>query len=144
MEVRKVNRVIGEMTAYDDRLWDELERFSYDTQSFYKLYIDRITRSLPTTQTVTASGGVTLTSLYIRCESNGGAVNITANPQIAVGFEDGERLTLEGTSDTNTLQFDDGNGLSMSASVILGDKDILEFTWNNTASLWIMAGSDTK
>jgi len=80
----------------------------------------------------------------MRIVSDGGDVNITANPQISSGSIDGQLLIIEGTSDTNRVIFDDSDGLSMSASVTLGNEDTLEFRWNKIKSLWIMTGSDTK
>ena len=76
--------------------------------------------------------------------SDGGEVNITTNPQIVAGKVDGQIIILKGTSDVNTIIFEDGNGLSMSASVTLGNKDILSFYWDSSDSLWIMLYANTK
>ncbi len=40
--------------------------------------------------------------------------------------------------------FNDGDGLSMSTSVTVGDEDVLIFHWNSSKNLWIMENSDTK
>ncbi len=49
---------------------------------------------------------------YMLVAGDGGAIDITANPQIVDGA-DGAVLTLEGTSDVNTVLLEDGNGLSL-------------------------------
>ncbi len=98
----------------------------------------------PITTIITAAGGLTITNTLMRIVSDGGDVNITANPQISAGTLDGQQIFIEGTSDTDKVIFDNGNGLSMSTSVTLGDKDMLFFIWNNNDSVWVMLGSDTK
>lgn len=94
--------------------------------------------------TITAAGGVTVTNAIMRVQSDGGEVNITVNPQIADGASDGQFVILQGLSDTDTLIFEDGNGLSMSASVTLGLDGILVFIWDSGDDNWIMVTSDTK
>ena len=95
-------------------------------------------------ETITASGGIDATHTLMRVVSSGGDVNITADPQITPGNLDGQRLYVQGTSDTNKVILDNGDGLSMSVSITLGDKDVIFFLWNSTESLWVMITSDTK
>lgn len=94
--------------------------------------------------TITASGGLTVTHDIMRIVSDGGSVNITANPQISPGNRDGQSLKIIGTSDPDQVIFDPGDGLSMSESVISGDKDTLAFLWSTDENLWVMETSDTK
>ena len=144
MEIKKLNRPLGKMTDYDSALWNQLERFSYDIELYFKL--NRVNTRVSSQPSVSASGGISLTSFYIRCESDGGEVNITANPQIEAGIDvyDGKILIIEGTSDTNTLIFENGDGLLMGSSFTLGDGDIIAFSWNKDKSKWVMLYSDTK
>lgn len=94
--------------------------------------------------TVTASGGLNVTHSMMRIVSDGGAVNVTADPQISPGSIDGEPLEVQGTDDTNSVTFEDGDGLSMSTSITLAANGMLVFRWNSSQSLWIMKTSDTK
>jgi len=94
--------------------------------------------------TITASGGLTVTHDIMRIVSDGGDVNITANPQITPGTRDGQPLKIIGTSDTNKVIFDNGDGLSMSISVTVGNKDVIDYHWSVSENEWIMDGSDTK
>jgi len=89
---------------------------------------------------------IPLTSLYIGVSSDGGDVMIDpiTGPRIAAGDESGDVLTLIGLSNTDKILLEDGNGLSMSTSVTLGEGDTLTLKWNEDESLWEMITSDTK
>lgn len=83
------------------------------------------TRAAPTN--VTAAGGITPAGKWfeaIFCQGSGGAIDITANPQIAAGTV-GQLLLLIGRSSTNTLKFDDGTGLALNGSMTLEADDTL-------------------
>lgn len=67
-------------------------------------------------------------------ESDGGAVNLTSNPQIAAGNIVGQMITVVGTSASDTLQLDDGTGLSLNGSCILDDNQAITLLWNG--SVW--------
>lgn len=94
------------------------------------------------TQSIAATIGIQIPSpvnnLIMRIIGDGGAVNITADPQISFGF-DGQTITLEGMDDTNTVQLDDGNGLKLAggASFTLSDDDVITLHYNGTKDLWI-------
>lgn len=60
------------------------------------------------------------------------ALDISANPQISAGTLVGQRLTLRGCSDVNTVQLEDGNGLKLNGLCILADGSELELVWNGT------------
>jgi len=94
--------------------------------------------------TVTAAVGLTVTHGIMKIVSDGGTINITANPQISPGKRDGQPLKVVGTSDTNKVIFDDGDGLSMSTSVTVSDKGVIDYHWSVGENEWIMDGSDTK
>lgn len=66
--------------------------------------------------------------------SSGGAVPVTANPQISAGVKVGQELILRGTSNTNYITLADGNGLSLSASINLDLNDALYLAWDG--SVW--------
>jgi hypothetical protein len=70
-------------------------------------------------------------------QGDGGAVTVTGNPAIGAGT-DKDRLTLVGQSDTNTLTFTSGNGLSLSggAAFTLGAEDTLQLSYDSGASVW--------
>lgn len=91
------------------------------------------------TQNITAAGGIgtTVFARIIRVQGSGGAVDITATLQIAAGT-DGQMITLEGRSDTNTLKFDDGNGLQLSGgtSFTMGKGDMLTLIYDSTDAFW--------
>jgi len=96
--------------------------------------------------TVTAAGGLTVTHTLMRVASaiELGDVNITANPQITPGDLDGQQLFIQGTSDTEKVIFEPGDGLSMSVAVTLGNNDVLVFLWDTDENVWVMVTSDTK
>jgi hypothetical protein len=71
-------------------------------------------------------------------KSNGGAVDMSVNPQIAAGTKNGQKLQLIFTSATDTVLLEDGNGLKLlngKRRSTLGTA--LEFTWDADSSLWI-------
>lgn len=67
--------------------------------------------------------------------SDGGAIDISASPQIVAGLQ-GDLLTLNGTSDTNTITFDDNGTLALwnDYPMILTDGDTITFVYNATLS----------
>ena len=107
--------------------------------SLYYRYDDEITVS-PITA-ITAAGGITVTHQDMRIIGSGGAINITADPQIAPG-KDRQRVMIQGTDDTNTVQFDDGTGLQLEGGVscVLGKNDTIDLFYDSVESLWIETG----
>lgn len=87
---------------------------------------------------ITAAGGVSFSgSNYFNIQyiqGSGGAVTVTATPQIAAGSLVGQQLILICTSATNTVTFADGNGLSLNGSLLCGDNSAIQLNWNG--SLW--------
>jgi hypothetical protein len=95
------------------------------------------------TQDVNATVGVNIpspvTNILIRIQSaTSGSTDITADPQIAEGF-DGQKITLEGMDDTKTVKLDNGTGLKLAggASFTLGEDDVLVLHYNASKQLWI-------
>jgi hypothetical protein len=70
---------------------------------------------------------------YIRLvQGSGGAVDISANPQIAAGTIAGQRLLLRGCSDTNTVKLEDGTGIKINGDCILSSGTTIEMFWDGT------------
>ncbi len=88
------------------------------------------------TASITAAGGITATAIHMHIAGDGGPVDITANPQIAAGG-DGQYLILNGTSNSNTVQLDDGNGLHLhNGTYIMGNHDYIVFFYDTGESAW--------
>ena len=62
---------------------------------------------------------------------DGGPIDITAVPQIVDGLE-GDVLTLTGTSNTNTVKFEDTANIAMNSGlpITLGDGDSITFVYD--------------
>lgn len=71
----------------------------------------------------------------IYVQGDGGAIDITANPQIQAGTIDGQEMILVGRSDTNTVLLEDGNGLSLNGSCLLGSNVTITLSWDT--SVWV-------
>lgn len=94
--------------------------------------------------TITAAGGITFTQssgerqiIYCQGDTTTGT-DITANPQITAGTSTSYNLELilYGTSDTRTIQLDDGNGVSLNGSdCVLYSGSILHLLWNGSS--WV-------
>jgi len=87
---------------------------------------------------IVAGTGITATHIqqpYLKVRGDGGPIDLTVNPQIAAGTT-GQILTLQGTSDTNTLKFDDGTGLSLNSGVSFSLKNgnLIQFIYDG--SVW--------
>jgi len=85
---------------------------------------------------ITAVGGIGFSSAvydtYNFIAGNAGAVTVTATPQIAVGANVGQRLTLIGRSASNTVTLADGNGLSLNGPWVGGLDSVLVVFWDGT------------
>ena len=83
-------------------------------------------------------GGFSVTKALLKIQGDGGAIDITANPQIADGV-DGQVVMLKGESDTNTVRFDDGNGLALNGAVsfTMGEADALMLMYDLSDDIWI-------
>lgn len=84
---------------------------------------------------ITAAGGISFSETgdedkYI--EGSGGAVDITANPQVEAGTVDGQRLCLIGRSDDNAVLLENGTGLSLNGQAEIGFDDTLCLRWDLT------------
>jgi len=91
---------------------------------------------------VEADIGLTSLTSYMRIQGKNGPANISFSPQIELGSVPGQTLTIRGLSDTNTVTFEDGDGLVLDAGVSfeLGNKDILTFVYDSIDQVWIETG----
>jgi hypothetical protein len=108
--------------------WNELSRSS----------VESIVYEPSQTWTVTSGSGLTTDmSSALTKVTGSGATDITANPQVANG-EDGQVVIFQGTSDSNTVQFDDGDGLELNAgaSATLGNGDVLALIYSADSGSW--------
>lgn len=83
-------------------------------------------------------GGTGLTGLVSAYDTiafisgSGGPANVTANPAITNGSFIGQRLTLIGKSDSDTITLNDGNGLNLNGAIILKNFSTIELFWDGT------------
>jgi hypothetical protein len=89
------------------------------------------------TANITAAGGITVNHITMRVQGNGGPVTITANPQIAAGV-DGEILILEGMSNANTVQIQNGNGIRLQGGIAftMGLGDSITMSYDGSSGTW--------
>jgi len=71
-------------------------------------------------------------STYMKVISDGGAIDIIADPQIIVG-QNGDILTLKGTSDTDTVTLDDTGTLHLNGGrgITLKDGDTITLVYTS-------------
>lgn len=103
-----------------------------------------VTGTAASPYTITAAGGIVYAQsngerqlAYLVGDTSTGT-DITANPQItaATSTSYNLELILVGTSDSNTVTLDDGNGLSLNGgSFTLFNRSVLGLIWNG--SLWV-------
>ena len=65
----------------------------------------------------------------VKVEGNGGAVNLTSNPQIEAPAIDGVYLLVIGKSNTNTVRLDHGDGLDMNGFIVLKENQNILFKY---------------
>lgn len=98
---------------------------------------DFISTGFQNTGNIIAGTGITTAMLWGNMLYTGSsAIDITANPQIAPGY-DAQKITIIGSSDTNTLTFDNGNGLLLSSQRVLGLGDAITLVYNKAFNVWI-------
>ena len=95
-----------------------------------------ITGSMGSPTLVVAANGITPAGVgeQVIFVAGTGGVDISANPQIAAGTQVGQKLTIIGTSDTDTVTLDDGTGLSQNGSITLKQHYEIRYMW--TGSVW--------
>lgn len=100
------------------------------------------TRAAPST--ITAAGGlafVTSTGArqhwYILGDTTTGTT-VTANPQVAIGNDDGQELIITGRDDSRPVTFSDGNGLKLNGAWTAYADSTLYLRWDT--SVWVEVG----
>lgn len=91
------------------------------------------TRASPTL--ITAVGGITPVGYFHETAfvaGNAAPIDVTVNPQIAAGTRVGQRLTIIGRHDTNTLTLQDSNGLDLNGYIVLNTKAVLDLVWDGS------------
>lgn len=97
-------------------------------------------------ESVTAGGGITLSSIsysnFVWITGSGGAVTVTATPSITACTADGQTLTIQATSNTNTVTLQDqanlaSSGLSLNGNWIGSKDSSLNLHCDITQGLWI-------
>lgn len=63
---------------------------------------------------------------------NGGAIDVTANPQIVAGTTVGQTLELIGRHATNTVLLEDGAGLDLNGAWLGALSSVLGLRWDGT------------
>lgn len=101
-----------------------------------------VTGSVSAPQEVPVGGIVIQDVLYevIFIAGDGGAIDITGNPQIPSPTNQGATLTLIGTHATNTVKLETGDGLYINGPIIMDDEAIL--TLQFTDGLWRQVSSN--
>lgn len=88
---------------------------------------------------ITAVGGVAFTGTAWEnvkfIAGNGGAVDVSANPQVAAATNVGQKLILIGTNDTDTVKLEDGTGLSLNGAWIAANHSVIGLMWDG--SVWV-------
>ena len=97
-------------------------------------------------QSVTAAGGITLTSLayenFVWVTGSSGAVVVTAVPSVTACTADGQRLHIIGTSATNTVTLQDaaglsGSGLQLNGTWVGSQYSVLNLHCDVTLGAWV-------
>ncbi len=107
----------------------------YENGSWVNYISGLITNTRASPGNITTSGitplGVSKEIIFV--QGSGGAIDITANPQIVTsGSTLGDELTLIGRSDTNTLTLDHGTGLDLNGQCILKAGSIIRLIFDGT------------
>ena len=104
--------------------------------------LDVITGSRASPSLIIAGTGIAFTGVAGNntwfIAGSGSAIDISASPQIVAGTNVGQRLTLIGRHATNTVQLDDGSGLSINGSCILAEDESISLFWDSVN--WVELG----
>lgn len=81
-----------------------------------------------TAQSLSVGSQISANLASVTVAGNGGAIDLTSNPQIATPNAIGQQVRIWGSSDTNTVKLDTGNGLLLSGgtSFTLGLNDCIQ------------------
>lgn len=127
----------GKMT----RELDISDTFTAATEPTIEFANPTVTGTFASPSQIVAGTGIVISDATIEIiivEGSGGPVDISVDPQIPVATVEGSQLILIGASDTNTVQLDDGTGLSLTGTMTLFDESNITLTfrdglWNETS-----------
>src|SRR4051812_46392102 len=114
----------GQAYVYDGSLWQSIGSSGGSVT---------VTGSLGSPSLITAAGGVTpagATHEIIFIAGSGGAIDVTKDPQIAVGTVVGQLLEPYGTSGVNTVLLEDATGLLLNGPWLAEAGSFLSLFWN--------------
>jgi hypothetical protein len=104
-----------------------------------RLTVNGTTALVPSSTTnIVGAAGLTVTNGIMRIQGNGGAVTVSANPQIADGV-DGQVVVIKASNNTNTVKFNSGSGLRLQGNLpfTMGLGDMLTLMYDAGEDLWI-------
>lgn len=75
-------------------------------------------------------------------QGSGGAIAVSANPQVPVGDRVGQRLILIGTDNTATVTIFNGTGLDLNGAIVIDSNQAIALMWDGTnwRELWRKKG----
>lgn len=86
---------------------------------------------------ITPTTTISFSNSYYMKIIGDGAIDIIANPQISAG-QNGDKITIEGTSDTNYVLLEDGDGVELrNGSITIKNKSIISLVYDTTKSEWV-------
>ena len=139
MAVREYNFIVGPETSTIPTIGVPTS----DDDLITKGYNQKVTGTKASPTQITVSGitngiveAVQFQIIFI--EGSGGAIDVTADPQVADAEADYQHIWLYGCSDTNTVKFEHGTGLILNGNFTMGEDDILKLFYNGTD--WIETG----
>lgn len=98
----------------------------------------KVTGSYASPSLITVGGftpaGRAIEKAYIK--GSGGPIDVTANPQVAAGTNDGDELEFECVDNTNSVKWDNGTGLALNGDYTMVKDSVLKLRWNAGASKW--------
>ncbi len=136
MSIRQYDFIVGPETSTPPTAGtpsdpSDLVNLTYGNE-YYGMNVSG-SRSSP--NAITASGGITHNNKMfetIFIQGSGGAVDVSANPQIASGTKLCAQLYLVGRSDSNPVKLKDGAGLALNGNFSMKENCILGVTWDGT------------
>lgn len=69
---------------------------------------------------------------FLFVAGSGGPVVVTANPRIGAGTAAGQELILKGTSDVDSVELANGQGLELNGACVLKNGSLLRLLWDGT------------
>jgi hypothetical protein len=123
----------AEGDAYANTTDHSIHYYNGTAWEIYGSFNPNGTRAAP--NSIIAASGISVQSFQRQIQfiqGSGGAVTVTANPQIQAGSRVGQELNLIGRSDTNTVKLQDGTGLSLNGPITMGADYSLRLMWDGT------------